>query len=451
MAAEEVRMLYHAFRGETEEVARYRTRVELFALQGSTTWQADIFWPILLLGGELLSGDAIALRTIREQLERSARNHVSLDVYSKIAHATYLEVRGEHKAAVTAFDAILLKLRGQDERVAWPIFRACSALLEALNAAGMHERAKELATELLTRAGSQVQRVVGHYLEPQRQLALAEAGLGHHVAAAAALDALLSQHSAESQPLLLGLLHKARAEVALAMHDEAGFKLHFAELDALFRDAKNPALIALSNRLLKRAVSEGLLLSQPLAHGVHASAEISAVLTPQLSSDIRTAADGCEIALRILIEHSAARSASLYMYDGQRLDLVAASAEARPEPALEARLLREACQQAHADGVETQALDSSANTNADADRSVFQDSARPQPRSLGSSDLWEQSVCLLCVRRTGELVVVGGLILELDAKRGSLDHELLSGIAALLDERQPRRTGSPPAEVVRRG
>src|SRR5204863_135711 len=35
MAAEEVRMLHHAFRGETEEVQRFRERVELFAVQGS--------------------------------------------------------------------------------------------------------------------------------------------------------------------------------------------------------------------------------------------------------------------------------------------------------------------------------------------------------------------------------------------------------------------------------
>jgi hypothetical protein len=299
---------------------------------------------------------------------------------------------------------------------------------------------------LLTRAGSQVQRVVGHYLEPQRQLALAEAGLGHHAAAAAALDALLSRHSAESQPLLLGLLHKARAEVALAMHDEAGFMLHFAELDALFRGAKNPGLIALSNRLMKRAMREGLLMSQPpRAQGAHASAEISKVLTPQLASEIRTAADGCEIALRMLIEHSGARSASLYTYDGNRLDLVASSADARPTPALEARLLREACQQARADEVETQALDSPANTNAGADRSIFHDSVGSQPQ--GASAGWEQSVRLLCVRRAGELAVVGGLILELNATPGRVDDELLSGIAALICERQPRRTGPPAAEV----
>jgi Protein kinase domain/AAA ATPase domain len=456
MAADEVRMLYHAFRGETEEVARYRARVELFALQGSTTWQADIFWPILLLGGELLSGDAIALRTIREQLDRSARNHVSLDVYSKIAHATYLEVRGEHKAAVAAFDAILLKLRGHDDRITWPIFRACSAVLEALNAAGMHARAKELASELLTRAGSQVQRVVGHYLEPQRQLALAEAGLGHHSAAAAALDALLSRFAGESQPLLLGLLHKARAEVALAMHDEAAFKLHFGELDARFRGAKNPGLIALSNRLAKRAVREGLLVSRPpRAPGADASTDISNVLTQQLSIMIRTAADGCATALRILIEHSTARAASLYMFDGQRLDLVASSAEARPTLALEARLLHElqqACLQAQAEDCETQALDAPANTNASIGRSIFHDPATPQESSHGPSAVCGQSVRLLCVRRDDVLAVVGGLILEFNETRDKLDDELLSGIAALLHERaeaarQPRRTGPPAAEV----
>ena len=41
IAADQLRLLYHALRGESEQVQYYRDRVELFAVQGSTTWQAE--------------------------------------------------------------------------------------------------------------------------------------------------------------------------------------------------------------------------------------------------------------------------------------------------------------------------------------------------------------------------------------------------------------------------
>ena len=78
MAADEVRMLHYALRGETDEVHHYRERVELFAVQGSTTWQADIFWPILLHGRRDARRRHHRGRTIREQLARRAKDHPSL-------------------------------------------------------------------------------------------------------------------------------------------------------------------------------------------------------------------------------------------------------------------------------------------------------------------------------------------------------------------------------------
>ena len=120
---------------------------------------------------------------------------------------------------------------------------------EALNSAGDHARAKAVVTEALPLA---------RLLELERQLALAEAGLGEYARAVARLDRLLAKHGDEDQPLWIGALHKARAEVALRMGDEGALELHLAELNRRFRGTRNPALIAQCERLAEQAVRQGL-------------------------------------------------------------------------------------------------------------------------------------------------------------------------------------------------
>ena len=63
---------------------------------------------------------------------------------------------------------------------------------------------------------------------------------------------MLSAHGTSDQPLLIGMLHKARAEVALAMNDQAVFARRFAEMTRIFHATKNPSLIAYCEPLAKR-------------------------------------------------------------------------------------------------------------------------------------------------------------------------------------------------------
>jgi hypothetical protein len=73
MGADQIRLSHHAFRGETERVQYYRERVELYAVQGGTSWQTEVFWPVLLLAGDTLAGDTIAVRRAAEQPARRRR------------------------------------------------------------------------------------------------------------------------------------------------------------------------------------------------------------------------------------------------------------------------------------------------------------------------------------------------------------------------------------------
>ena len=72
IVADQIRALYHSFRGESNEAKTYFDRVELNAVQGAHTWQTEIFWPALLLNADVLTGDVMAARRRYVQLERRA-------------------------------------------------------------------------------------------------------------------------------------------------------------------------------------------------------------------------------------------------------------------------------------------------------------------------------------------------------------------------------------------
>jgi tRNA A-37 threonylcarbamoyl transferase component Bud32 len=434
MAAEEVRMLYHALRGESEAVQRCRERVELFAVQGSTTWQADIFWPILLMDSEIRAADPIAVRTIREQVSRRAKDHASLQPYADVAHATYLTLRGQHSAAIAAFERLSERLRIQDPALRWPVYRACFAYAEALNIVGEHVRAKRYASESLALAGKDVGRVVAHYLEPQRQLALAEAGLGNHAEAVRMLDGLLAAYGAQDQPLLIGLLHKARAEVALLMNDGDAFATHFAQMEHRFRSSRNPALIAQIERTAKRArkAVPGEGSSIPAATPVRADM-VSAV---HAISGISDAADRAAFALRLILERTLAKSGFLYLLDGERLELAAASADAAPVSQL-AGLLERDLQQARLRALEDDEQMTAVSappgaTAVDNVKSLFIDSTPTAAPDVAAE--CEQAYRLLVLRtqRDGGMVI-GGLIVEIEPKlAAALDLDMLEPIACAL-------------------
>ncbi|HMJ15351.1 MAG TPA: AAA family ATPase, partial [Polyangiaceae bacterium] len=60
MVADQVRMMYHANRGELSRAKEYQQKIELHVVQGGTTWQTDIFLPVGMLGTALISRDALA-------------------------------------------------------------------------------------------------------------------------------------------------------------------------------------------------------------------------------------------------------------------------------------------------------------------------------------------------------------------------------------------------------
>src|SRR5262249_28754031 len=127
------------------------------------------------------------------------------------------------------------------------------ALAETYIAVGDYERAKITAQRGIE-LGADPER--GNFLGEMRSiraLALAEAALGDHTAAAARLDAAIARATDEKvvfpSSLLIGSLHEARARIALAANDSLAYHLHLAETEHQFRQTRNPVLVARAERL----------------------------------------------------------------------------------------------------------------------------------------------------------------------------------------------------------
>lgn len=436
MAADQVRLLHHALRGECEEVQRYRDRVELYAVQGNTTWQAENFWPVLLLAGEVLCGDTIAVRRIAEQLERRAKELPSLAVYADAAKAAYLSLRGDLEAAIALYETVLPQL-GVRRRVAWLSVRAFYA--DALNRAGEHTRAKEVLLEALSTMLPGEDEIVSRFLEPQRQLALAEAGLGNHARAVQSLDDLLTRWGDRDQPLLIGLLHKARAEVALLVSDPDAFEAHFARMGACFTATRNPALVAQLERLGERAMRGGVRENAgPLDPVDRLTTSNGVTRADRRLSELSAVPDACEYALGLIVERSRAKAGHLYLFEGDGMSLAAATVPHEPPEGLETDLLQAArrVELGMEDGEVTEAMPAESGIT-ERETTAFLESIPPTP------PVRSHQYVLLISARSGMPRVVGGVILEVGSEFVPVEFDYLESIARILAERGARSGGAP--------
>lgn len=432
MAADNVRLLYHAVRGESEKMQYFASRVDHFAVQGSTTWQVEMYIPLFIINPYILAGDTIATRKVWEQFSRWAKEVPTLQIYADMAHAAYLSLRGDLAAAIDEFEKLLpaFKLR---EQANWQSIRNYHA--QALNRAGKHARAKEVVLEALSAMNETDHQWAAFYLEAQRQLALAEAGLGNHRQAVALLDGLLAEHGHQDNSMLIGLLHQARAEVTLLMQDPAAFHAQFTAMKERFARTKNPALIAQCERLSGKAKRAGVEVADAAEDSRPALAQLSAQQEMRAAlSELQDAVNPSALALQIVMRRTKAHAGYLYLVQESNLRLAVASCPDEPPEGLEERL-RTLVERARCEAEERAALkgqDSHAGVQTLAETSVaattaFVESAPPDD----GSTLHE--VLVLNAGATHNLPIAGGLILEMDpTNRFDLYPEFLEAVASVL-------------------
>jgi hypothetical protein len=115
-----------------------------------------------------------------------------------------------------------------------------------------HDTAKRICEETI-RLFAEDRDYVALNLNVYVELCLAEAGLRNFATARTLLDGLFERHAPRHNPLTLGSLHKARAQVALLEGDRRAFEEHADAMERWFRWTKNPALIVQCEELRNAA------------------------------------------------------------------------------------------------------------------------------------------------------------------------------------------------------
>jgi tetratricopeptide (TPR) repeat protein len=396
--------------------------------QGGTTWQSEMYWPASLLEADMLTADTMATRRTWEQLARQAKEVLSLRPYADAAQAAYLTLRGELDRAIELYEKLLPALPVH-QAMSWLPTRAYFA--QALNLAGQHARAKRVLVDALAQTDPKDAIVAMHFSEVRRQLALAEAGLGDRERAEAILDALFEMYGPLDNPLLLGLFHKARAEIALGARDPANFAVHLARMHHCFRATENPALIAQWEQLGERAVLAGFRPSvDPKSRDPQS---IEPVSLGQALTALNAAANRHDCALRLTLQRARSVHGYLYLLRADAVQLVEAVGGTAPPAELELELTQ-AIQRFAADddedGVTTIATltdppsqrpaahrsmaAAAANSNMVADSQLDPSSTVfVHSTKLRKEDGFQMLV--LSTRRNGQRTVVGGMLVEMSA------------------------------------
>jgi tetratricopeptide (TPR) repeat protein len=438
MVAEQIRLVYHSNRGELELARKYREKVELHVIQGGTTWQIDIFLPVLMFLVAFMTGDPFAIREVWQQLERRAKDIRSLAVYAEAAHIGYLALRGDLMEAIARYERLIPEV--PPHRVTgWMTFR--SQFAETLVLAGEYQRAREVARDALSHVTEAEAPFVLVYAEIRRHLALAEAGLGNHSEATRILDDFLARYGKEDHPLLIGLFHKARAQVALQMADRAAFEHHLAEMRNNFQRTQAPALVAQCDRLAEQASvrhessGEAAFNRAPFAI---INADTRGVY--EVLSELDDPRECGERALGLVIKEAKARAGYLYLLRSNGLELAAQSRPGEPPPSIEQKL-RELVERAYRNERGAGMLPADFPRTAFTEASLASGDAPTKIETAEVRDGFsahesaEYRLVLLSTRPGGSLVVIGGIVLELvrNAKVG-LSPVYLDAIASVLHE-----------------
>ncbi|MFI5306962.1 MAG: protein kinase, partial [Polyangiales bacterium] len=339
-AASQLYMLYHAGRGEMEEAESYRKRMELHAVQTGSAWQVEVTVPLTLSVAYTALGDVVRLKHVSEQLAVLAKTLPSVARSADLSHATYLLLRGSALEAIEIYERVIA---GAPPRgfIGWG--RAVSGLAEAYNRTGRHLEALQTCERGRAQMRPEDNPFVRMFLNIGVQSALAEAGLGRVEAAARSLDALIEEHAPNNGPVTMGLLHWARARVALQARDRPALERHLAAVERWYRPTKVPTLLGRIERLAQEAALEfpGLMLREPAEATASRAHEIEQIQSSLHDCD--GPAQRSQRCLQLLLERAGARAGYLFVAGDEGFALAAATSAAEPPSELWSRIDALAC------------------------------------------------------------------------------------------------------------
>ena len=331
------RRLMHLYNGNVSDAAHCREELDqlaarhVYAPYGNGT-------AFLEARALAMAGDLLGLKQAIEVLARIVdRQYPRWRWFLDTARALYAGLCGDASAALELVDGVLSEI-GAAEHAAWSTAAACriDALVDLDRAADAVTYGREARDACL-----QAQLGAFAELELSRALALAEAAQGEHRSASERLEAALEQardHGMEG--LHQGVLHEARARVAIHGGSQENFE-RFAALTAEnYRAGQSPALLARYERLVHEARTVDLDSSVAPLHA-HDAAALSAAAGRHAGMTALEPMGGEERrrqALSLLLEATKTVEGVLYGVDGSGTLSLFACEGAEPPADLETTL-----------------------------------------------------------------------------------------------------------------
>jgi hypothetical protein len=342
MLAWRVRMIYELVHGNIEGADECRRRAELFALQDGS----HLLFPGTTAATELqiavYSEDLLAVKRLIERLKALAAAYPGWRDMLELAHSYYRRFQGDLPGAGVPLLHLVERLRPGSGQ-AWAM--AIVAHVTWLCASGRAAEAVERGLRYLDIAWQE--QILGAHSQLLRAVGEALSRVGRHAEAASKVDEHIGALIAVgTRGLVLGVGYESRARIAIAMGDDEG--LHrFAQLCAREHGgARNAALNAKYQRLMREAELHGLAPTATLRR----AGEIKAPAAPirgaeqTASSHLLVCVGKAERAregLRLLLEMSGASSGCLFSaLDDGRLELVASTSDVESSPGFEQALAR---------------------------------------------------------------------------------------------------------------
>lgn len=393
-----VRLMYHAHRGERARFVRAQEEVDVLAAQAGSTWRHDLVGLRMLWLTYALCEDVMGLKRAAGELERATLELPWLASARDAAQACYLAERQRHDEALLRFEPSLKAMVAERSAVS---MRYALAYSRILRAAGRAQDAKAMCEEVLASLSEHDQGFMFTALLAL-EAALARAELGEMKAAAEAIDGLIQAQADHDNPLLHGLVHKARAQVALMQRDRATFGSQLRAMHGWFLRTDNPALIGQCQRLSEEGRAAGFVESTRTSTTRRALTRSLGQISATLNA-ARGRSERLQAAIDLILEHSGAVTGYLYVLDTDGLRFAAPAVGIEPPEALRGELM------SLLHGLQT-------GQRLDAHRDLgewLESSTTVMARSSASDDVRTTGyeIQFLLVRQEEDLVVVGAVAL----------------------------------------
>jgi hypothetical protein len=320
-------MLYYAHQGDFVVSEMFRERVEVYAIQRGTAWQAETWAFGALVGVYSRTHDPIGIKHCIQQLQHLSQEVPSLERVIGLAQGSYLLLRGADEEAIQWLtrDEVPLAHAG------WT--RSRGALALAYNRLGQPARAKAVCLGVERELAPADYEFPAMNLTFQLEHAVADAALGDHAAAVERLERMIERHGPAKGPLTMSAIHEARMRVAAIMRDRTALEYHCELMEEWQNQTRIRSLIAHGERVAKLArATAGCAVPEPAAapSDVELAQPLTVVHRIRHGGEL-TLSGSAEWILDQLVRFAEVRAGHVYRWQAERLTCVASRGEL-PDP-----------------------------------------------------------------------------------------------------------------------